>query len=135
MDKFSKEVRSRIMSKIRYRDTSIEIAVRKWLEESGIEFEDHPKMKGKPDFKAGNVLIFVDGCFWHMCPIHYKRPKTNTEYWIKNIEEKNKKMRKVREELKSQGYKIVEIWEHEVRDGSFVKKLEKIKKAFEGVLK
>jgi len=130
MDRVSKETRSKIMSKIKSRDTSIEKAVREWLEKNRIKFEDHPKIKGKPDFKVGNVLIFVDGCFWHMCPIHYKRPKSNTEYWIKNIEEKNKKMRKVRKELKSQGYKIVEIWEHEVRDGSFVKKLEKIKRAF-----
>jgi len=129
MDRFPKEVRSRIMSRIRCRDTSIEKAVRKWLKENGIEFEDHPKIKGKPDFKVGNNLIFVDGCFWHMCPIHYKRPKTNAEYWIRNIEAKSKKMKKTREELRKEGFKIIEIWEHEVKDGTFA---EKLKKAFEG---
>jgi len=60
--------------------------------------------------------VVVHNCFWHMCPKHYRRPKTNTEFWVRHIEEAEARRREVRARLP---YRWVRVWECEVRDGSY----------------
>ena len=73
--------------------------------------------RGKPDivFPANNVAIFIDGCFWHSCPIHYKTPETNTRFWKNKILQNKKRDHKNNIQLKKAGWKVLRIWEHEVK--------------------
>jgi DNA mismatch endonuclease (patch repair protein) len=100
------------------------------LKENGIRFKRYPKIFGKPDFliRNSNIVIFVDGCFWHKCPRCYREPKTEKNFWIKKIESNVKRDRVVNKELEREGYRVVRFWEHEIeRDADscvrFIKKL------------
>jgi len=119
MDTVSRERRSEIMSRI-HQPTRLEDAVREWLESEGLEHEMYPKVEGRPDIRLetgdGPVYVFVDGCFWHCCPVHYRRPKSRQGFWIPHLEESNRR----REERRSRlPYRWVRIWEHDVRSGRF----------------
>jgi DNA mismatch endonuclease, patch repair protein len=74
-------------------------------------------LPGKPDFvfAAARVAIFVDGCFWHGCPIHCRKPSSNREYWLAKIERNRKRDRKVRELLRENNWVVVRIWEHSLK--------------------
>jgi len=115
-DVFSKEKRSWVMSRIRSADTKMENLLEVKLRENAIKFEKHPKLFGKPDFliKNKNIVIFIDGCFWHKCPAHYKEPKSRKEFWLPKIEENVKRDKEVNRKLRKEGYKIIRFWEHEL---------------------
>ena len=75
------------------------------------------KLPGSPDFvyPSAKVVVFVHGCFWHRCPIHGRTiPKTNTEFWRRKFERNIERDGLNREEFQSVGWKVVEVWEHEV---------------------
>lgn len=118
MDRFSKEQRSKIMSKICSKDTNPEKQVRKALWAKGFRYRIHDKsIIGTPDVsnKSKKIAIFVDGCFWHGCKRCYVPPKTNSDYW-KNKYQKNKERRKkVVKALTKEDWKIIQIWEHELK--------------------
>ncbi|MDH5439236.1 MAG: very short patch repair endonuclease [Candidatus Bathyarchaeota archaeon] len=119
-DVFSKEKRSEIMAKI-HQPTKIEDAVRDWLREEGIEHEMYPKVEGRPDVEltlgdGSKFYLFVDGCFWHCCPLHYRRPKSRQEYWVPHVEDSNARREERRRKLP---YSWTRIWEHDVRKGDF----------------
>jgi DNA mismatch endonuclease (patch repair protein) len=71
-------------------------------------------MFGKPDFlcRKERVAVFVDGCFWHGCPVHGRIPKTNKKFWREKIARNMKRDRKVSRTLRSRGWHVVRIWEH-----------------------
>ncbi len=72
---------------------------------------------GHPDFvfPSARVAVFVDGCFWHGCPKHYSRPANNRLFWRRKLEANRARDRKVNRELKRLGWRIVRIWEHDLR--------------------
>ena len=111
----SKEARSKIMSKIRSKNTSPEKTLRKALWNMGLRYRvQYGKEKIDIAFPSKKLAIFVDGCFWHYCPMHGHVPKSNKDYWMakfgKNIERaKAKDFR-----LKSDGWIIIHFWEHEI---------------------
>jgi DNA mismatch endonuclease (patch repair protein) len=72
---------------------------------------------GKPDFVfAGKHLaIFVDGCYWHGCPKCYRSPTSNTKYWSEKFMRNKSRDRSVTISLRRSGWKVVRIWEHEVK--------------------
>lgn len=115
-DVLTKKQRSYNMSRIRSHDTGPEVKAKDLLEKYGFEY--HAKgIYGHPDFanKKLKIVIFIDGCFWHMCPIHFKVPATRTEFWIKKIEKNVERDRHINEKLESDGWKVVRIWEHDVK--------------------
>jgi len=69
---------------------------------------------GSPDFvfPKERVVIFVDGCFWHGCPKHYRRPKSRQKYWDAKIQRNQQRDREVTRTLRAKGWKAVRIWEH-----------------------
>lgn len=71
---------------------------------------------GKPDFtfRREQVVVFVDGCFWHGCPKCFKRPGSNQEFWDTKIANNRKRDRQVSRELRSLGWKVVRIWQHQL---------------------
>ena len=118
-DTVSKETRSRIMSSVRSKDTKPEIAVRSILWRGGFRYRIHDAtLPGTPDIsnKRLGLAIFVDGCFWHGCPVCYVEPKTNVNFWRDKVNRNRKRREVVRADLKDRGLRVVEIWEHETGD-------------------
>jgi len=114
-DVFSKEKRSWVMSRIRGKGTKMERLLESKLIKNKIYFKKYPKIYGKPDFVVNkNIIIFIDGCFWHKCPKHYKEPLTKKNFWAQKIENNVKRDRKVTKLLKKEGYHIIRFWEHEL---------------------
>jgi DNA mismatch endonuclease (patch repair protein) len=80
----------------------------------------HLPLPGKPDFcfPSVKVAIFVDGCFWHGCPKCYRRPKTNKKFWDEKREKNIARDKSVNRELQFRGYKVIRIFEHELKKPS-----------------
>ena len=112
------------MSKI-HQPTRLETRVHNWLCAKHIRHRMYPKVEGRPDvvlFPDGGkpVYVFVDGCFFHCCPLHYRRPKSRQEFWVPHVEGSNARREERRKNLP---YGYVRIWEHDVKDGSFKGKI------------
>lgn len=120
-DTVSKEKRSWIMSKVKSRNTKLEIAVRSLLHGMGYRFRlKTERIAGSPDLvlRRHGTLVFVNGCFWHGHDNCKKAniPKTNTAFWRDKIE-RNKKRDSVNYRwLKREGWKLLIIWECEFKD-------------------
>ncbi|MCK4553094.1 very short patch repair endonuclease [Candidatus Pacearchaeota archaeon] len=125
MDFVDKKTRSRIMSKIKSWNTKPELLLKKFL--AGYSYQ--PKVFGRPDFinYKRKIVVFVDGCFWHQCPIHSRKPKQNQEYWIPKLKRNLVRAREVEIAYKNFGWKVVRIWEHEIKENleKCIKKIER----------
>jgi len=96
--------------------TKPEVALLRALIEGGHEFVDHPRMTGNPDFYVPRhkAAIFVNGCFWHGCERHYRKPKTNAKFWRDKISNNVIRQRRAIKELRREGINPVVIWEHDI---------------------
>lgn len=127
-DTLSKEERSRVMAKVKSRDTKPEKKVRSLLFSLGFRFRLCQKnLPGKPDIvlKKYKTVIFVHGCFWHgheNCK-NARVPKSNVEFWKNKIERNKQRFNEVAGQLCAQGWKVVVVWECETKD---MKKLKMI---------
>ena len=119
VDVVSVEVRSRMMSRIRSKNTKPEIIVRRALWRTGFRYRVHDRtLPGTPDIsnKSRKLAIFVDGCFWHGCPECYTKPENNAGFWSAKLLANRTRREKVRTDLEEMGFMVVEIWEHETVD-------------------
>ncbi len=114
------EQRRKTMQAVRSKGTGPER--RLWAMIAGMRLKgwrkNDSKLPGKPDvaFPEQRVVVFVDGCFWHGCPHCNRRtPETNREYWESKIKGNVERDRKNRETLREDGWRVVQIWEHEIR--------------------
>ena len=112
--------RSRMMSKIRGKNSRPELRLRKALWNAGLRYRLHRKdVPGKPDIviQKWMIAIFVDGEFWHGYDWEKKREKikSNRAFWIPKIERNMQRDREVNAQLKSMGYEVLRFWEHEVK--------------------
>jgi DNA mismatch endonuclease, patch repair protein len=64
-------------------------------------------------FTRAKVAVFVDGCFWHGCPTHYRQPGSNVEYWIAKVDRNVRRDQEVDAALRELGWTVLRIWEHE----------------------
>ncbi|MBI2516579.1 MAG: very short patch repair endonuclease [Opitutae bacterium] len=71
----------------------------------------------RPDFVFPrlHVAVFVDGCFWHGCPQHGTKPKTNAAFWREKIARNRVRDKEVNRLLRAKGWKVIRVWEHELR--------------------
>ena len=119
-DVFSKRKRSLVMSGIRSRgNRSTEMRLISLLRENGISgWRRGYPLVGKPDFVFPKVkqAVFVDGCFWHGCPAHYREPRGNAAFWREKIARNRQRDKSVGRELRRRGWKVLRIWEHELRN-------------------
>jgi DNA mismatch endonuclease, patch repair protein len=69
----------------------------------------------RPDlvFASKKVCIFVDGCFWHRCPIHATQPKSNAGYWREKLAKNVARDRRANRALEANGWTVIRFWEHE----------------------
>jgi len=117
-DKFSKKARSAIMSRIRSKNTSLEVNFRKLLWKNGLgRYRIHYNLSGKPDiaYVSKKIAIFIDGDFWH--GYNWKKlgkvpPK---KYWQGKIEKNIARAKKYNQQLKKDGWKVLRFWEHEIK--------------------
>jgi DNA mismatch endonuclease, patch repair protein len=75
------------------------------------------RLPGRPDFvfRRSRIALFVDGCFWHSCPRHYTTPVVNAAFWRRKRHDNVARDRRVDAELRQLGWRVIRIWEHELR--------------------
>jgi DNA mismatch endonuclease (patch repair protein) len=111
-------VRRRMKSQGR-RDTSVELAIRRQLHALGyrfrVDFRLEPALRCRGDivFTRRRVVVFVDGCFWHGCPVHATAPKNNAEWWRAKLDANMERDNRNRAALADLGWRVVRVWEHE----------------------
>lgn len=108
------------MARVRCRDTQPELVVRRLLHRLGYRFRLHRKdLPGHPDIVLPKyrTVIFVNGCFWHQHPgcKRAARPTSNTDFWEKKLNGNQQRDRTVRQQLQDQGWRVLVIWECEIR--------------------
>ena len=115
--------RSRTMAGIRRRDTKPELELRSALHRLGYRFrKDHAiRVDGKlirPDivFTRRRIAVFVDGCFWHSCPDHGRKPSVNGDYWAPKLEGNARRDIDQSTALKTAGWRVLRFWAHESLD-------------------
>jgi DNA mismatch endonuclease (patch repair protein) len=107
------------LSKQRRRDTKPEVALRRELHRRGLRyFVDRAPLKGmrrRADlvFPRRKVAVYVDGCFWHSCPIHATKPRNNAQWWADKLAANVARDRDTDTRLIEEGWRVVRIWEHE----------------------
>lgn len=102
------------MSRIRSRDTTIELEVRKRLYAIGLRYRLRSKLPGHPDvvFPGKKVAVFIHGCFWHMHGCRLSAlPSTRSAYWLDKLRGNKRRDAQAAESLKQMGWKIVTVWE------------------------
>jgi DNA mismatch endonuclease (patch repair protein) len=106
------------MSAIKGTDTKPELILRKSLWSLGFRYRVGHKLPGKPDlvFVSRKSVIFVDGCFWHRCPDHFRMPKSNREFWEKKIARNVNRDKNVTAQLEALGWRVLRVWEHDIKD-------------------
>jgi DNA mismatch endonuclease (patch repair protein) len=109
----------KVMQGNRSADTGPEIRLRSALHKRGLRFRKNavpsPGLRCRADvvFPSARVVVFVDGCFWHRCPLHGTFPRANAEYWRAKFERNVARDRRNDAELSAAGWKVIRIWEHE----------------------
>ena len=115
-DNLTPEQRSYCMSRIRGKDTKLEVLVRSELHKRGLRFRKHLKnLPGKPDvvFTGAKVAVFIDGDFWH----GYRFPsweQSVSDFWRKKISKTRERDAKNYRMLRTMGWKVVRLWQHEI---------------------
>ena len=117
----SSDAARRTMLGNRRRDSTPELLLRRTLHGIGLRFRvDFPiRVPGRrpirPDvvFTRWQVAVFVDGCFWHGCPEHGRRPRTNAGYWSAKVEVNQARDVEQTRALEEAGWRVLRVWEHE----------------------
>jgi DNA mismatch endonuclease (patch repair protein) len=120
VDHLTPEQRSRNMSAVRNRNTAPELLVRRAAHRLGLRFRLHRSdLPGSPDFvlPKHRIAVFVHGCFWHGHGCRRsKLPQSNAEFWKKKVEKNRDRDRKARRGLARLGWKVVTLWQCQLRD-------------------
>lgn len=107
------------MKAVRRSGTKAERLLRQVLDELGLQYETDtcpiPNFTRRADilFPHEKIAVFVDGCFWHGCPIHGTWAKANAEFWRKKIEANKRRDEDTNRKLTEHGWQVVRVWEHE----------------------
>lgn len=116
LDIFDRQKRSEVMSRVRGKDTKLELRVRHYLHRAGLRYVLHDNnLPGKPDlsFPARRVAVFVNGCFWHGhngCK-RATLPSTRPEFWRAKIEGNRERDKRHRETLTALGWHVRVLWQ------------------------
>ena len=123
-DIFSRQKRSEIMSRVKGRGNKLtELRLIKLFRARGFTgWRRNSRIFGHPDFIFPHlhIAVFVDGCFWHGCPIHGQLPESNRDFWMRKLQRDKSRDILVNSELRKRGWKTVRIWQHELRDANKV---------------
>ena len=101
------------------RDTSTEMVVRRALHSRGlryrVDYAPIPGLRRRADivFTRARIAVFIDGCFWHGCPVHGTAPKRNADYWEPKLVANVERDRDTDQRLENAGWHVLRFWEHE----------------------
>lgn len=104
------------------RDTKPELEVRRRLHARGVRYrvdvrpESDLRLRGDLVWKGRRLVVFIDGCYWHGCPLHRTHPKANAEWWQEKIEANVARDRRHDRALRERGWRVLRFWEHEDAD-------------------
>ena len=119
-DNLSPELRSLTMSRVRGKNTRLEMRVRRLVHRAGFRYRLHRRdLPGTPDmtFPSLSKVIFVHGCFWHQHDCGSRtRPNTNKDFWDRKLDHNIQKDKKNISILKKLGWAVLVVWECETRD-------------------
>jgi DNA mismatch endonuclease (patch repair protein) len=120
VDVFSEAKRSDVMSRIRSRgneETELTL-VRIFRSNKITGWRRNSALDGKPDFvfPKERLVLFVDGCFWHCCPIHGTQPASNQSYWHPKLERNKARDKRVSRALRKSGWRVLRVWHHDLRE-------------------
>jgi DNA mismatch endonuclease (patch repair protein) len=109
---------ARVMRAVGRADTKPEVELRRNLYGAGLRFrKDYRPAPGFPRadiaFPSRLVVVFVDGCFWHGCPVHFSLPKVNSGWWDEKIMATIERDHRQTKLLEENGWTVVRVWEHE----------------------
>ena len=120
------------MSRIRSRgNKDTELVLARLFRRHGIAgWRRNQPVLGRPDFvfQKFKLAVFVDGCFWHRCPIHGTQPKGNRSFWKKKFVLNQARARLVNRMLRLAGWRVLRIWEHELTRKSEPRLLRRIQR-------
>jgi DNA mismatch endonuclease (patch repair protein) len=125
MDILDRQARSRLMGRIRGKDTKPEMVVRRIAHRLGFRFRLHRRdLPGSPDlvFPGRRKVVFVHGCYWHRhpgCHLAYE-PKSNVEFWTEKFASNVARDQKALADLQNQGWDTLVIWECDAKDPNLV---------------
>ncbi|WP_343665452.1 very short patch repair endonuclease [Paraburkholderia tropica] len=119
VDTLTKEARSALMSRVRQKDTSPEVRLRKRLHAEGLRYVLHPpSLPGRPDlvFPKHRIVVFVHGCFWHGHTCRAGRvASSNHSYWSAKIAANQARDHRKAAELLALGWRVATVWECETK--------------------
>ena len=107
------------MRRQRQTDTACELAVRRLLYSCGLRYRidcrPEADLSRRADivFRSAKTAVFIDGCFWHQCPLHWQAPKRNASWWTKKISANAYRDRQTSNLLECKGWLVIRAWEHE----------------------
>lgn len=133
----SERVRA-IMQRNVGRETRPEKLLRSALYKRGLRFRKdlrpEPALRITADivFTRQRVCVFVDGCFWHGCPLHFDVPKTNSDWWREKIEDNRARDIRQTHQLEECGWRVLRYWEHDVTSASLSEMCSEIREAVKG---
>ncbi|MDX7776583.1 very short patch repair endonuclease [Aeromonas hydrophila] len=116
-DVLTPEQRHRCMSHSRSKNTGLELAFRHMCRAHGLRYRLKNKLFGRPDmvFPRQKVAVFIDGCFWHGCPLHYKAPGPRVEFWQAKLKRNRERDEEVTTLLQTEEWIILRYWEHDIK--------------------
>ena len=107
------------MASVKSSGTTLEQAVARLFRTNKISgFVKNPKnIPGNPDiiFKRLKIAVFIDSCFWHGCPKHFRMPNSNHYYWLNKIGRNIDRDKQISSLLRRQGWSVLRIWEHDLK--------------------
>lgn len=118
MDNLTRSQRRKNMQNIRSTGTAPETLVMRALQRQNVYFAKNVKsIIGKPDivFRRKKIAVFIDSDFWHAHPGRFIMPQSNKRYWKEKIQRNKERDSEVNKELKKLGWKIIRIWEYDVK--------------------
>jgi len=130
VDRITREQRSKVMSAIRSKNTKPELTLRKEFFRCKLRYRLHYGIE-KIDiaFPKCKIAVFVDGCFWHGCPIHSNLPKTNQNYWLPKLKRNIERDKEQTTRLEAEGWEVLRFWEHDLDSENIKEVVKKTKNA------
>jgi DNA mismatch endonuclease (patch repair protein) len=119
-------------------DTTLEALLRSELHKRGLRFRKHVNVHGSVKcradiiFRRAQICVFVDGCYWHGCPKHFRTPRVNSAWWNEKIADNRQRDRRKSAALRRQGWKVIRIWEHQLSPKGVARVAESIEASVRG---
>ncbi len=132
-DVFSREKRRAVMARIRGTgNAATELRLIALLRAHRLTgWRRGSTLPGRPDFvfARAKLAVFVDGCFWHGCPLHATWPKTNAAFWRAKLLANRARDRAVTRTLRARGWRVLRIWQHALRPRHAPRTLTRLRRA------